>query len=123
LSAELEELHDPSALCEEDGKDHIPTGFYCTSDGGYYTGSEGKILANRRDVRNLTNHSDSSRLNGCCGFDGCDGMNKLCQNGHEVATEKSHCWMAHAVLFDSQRAQMKEVHPTSRMHATAYSRA
>ena len=107
LSGDLQELHDPSTLCQENGKDHLPLGFYRMSEGEYYTGSDGQILANVRDIRNLTNHLDSSRLSGCCGLDGCDGINKLCQNGHEVATEKSDCWMAHAVLFDLRRVEMK----------------
>ncbi len=28
-----------------------------------------------------------TRLNGCCGLDGCDGSNLVCARGHEVATE------------------------------------
>jgi hypothetical protein len=107
LTAELEKLKDPFVLCEDDGKDHIPQGYYCLSDGEYYTGSDGQIIVNLRDVVNLKNHSDTARLNGCCGLDGCNGMNKLCKNGHEVATEKSDCWLAQAVLFDSQQIEMK----------------
>jgi hypothetical protein len=104
---DLEQLKDDSTLCEDDNKDHIPQGFYFVSEGEYYNGTEGQIIVNLRDVVNLVNHTDPGRLNGCCGLDGCDGMNKLCENGHEVATEKSDCWLAHATLFDPQQVDMK----------------
>lgn len=32
-------------------------------------------------------HADLSRLNGYCGLDGLDGLNKVCLNEHEVGTE------------------------------------
>ena len=31
-------------------------------------------------------------LNGCCGLDGCDGPNQLCQCGAEVGTLLTDCW-------------------------------
>ncbi len=34
----------------------------------------------------------SSRLNGCCGLDGCNGPNRICACGAEVGTEMSDCW-------------------------------
>jgi hypothetical protein len=33
------------------------------------------------------------RLNGCCGFDGCDGPNRICTCGAEVGTQRDDCWM------------------------------
>jgi hypothetical protein len=45
-------------------------------------------LADR--VRNI---DDYSRLNGCCGLDGCDGPNQVCVGcGNEVGTLQSDCW-------------------------------
>ena len=107
LTADLDQLKDQSCLNEEDGKDHISQGFYTLSDGEYFTGTEGMAIVNLRDVMNLKNHSDAGRLNGCCGLDGCDGINKLCENGHEVATEKSDCWMAQAVLFEADQVEIR----------------
>src|SRR5262249_40013798 len=49
-------------------------------------------------------HPDPRRRNGCCGMDGCDGMNLVCPEGHEVATERSDCWMAHAAWLDPAAA-------------------
>ena len=53
---------------------------------------KGDFLININDFESKNYHHDSSRLNGCCGLDGCDGPNLLCVNGHEVATEISDCW-------------------------------
>lgn len=36
--------------------------------------------------------TNRSRLNGCCGLDGCDGPNRVCSCGAEVGTDISDCW-------------------------------
>jgi hypothetical protein len=41
---------------------------------------------------NTRYHDDPLRMSGCCGPSGIDGVNTLCTNGHEVATESSDCW-------------------------------
>jgi hypothetical protein len=33
------------------------------------------------------------RLNGCCGLDGCDGPNRVCDCGADVGTQCDDCWM------------------------------
>lgn len=55
---------------------------------------------NLNDLINSKYHSDSSRLNGCCGNDGLDGINRVCKNNHEIGTEKSDCWMPHFISLD-----------------------
>jgi hypothetical protein len=40
-------------------------------------------------------------------MDGTDGINKLCANGHEIATEKSDCWMPTAVIFEKEKTILK----------------
>ena len=65
----------------------------------YWTRFEGCVLVNIADVIGTKTHPDASRLNGCCALDGLDGPNLLCENGHEVATAVSDCWMAHAVAL------------------------
>jgi hypothetical protein len=41
------------------------------------------------DLVNVGYHPDYGRRHGCCGLDGMDGMNRVCSEGHEVATESS----------------------------------
>ena len=38
------------------------------------------------------NTSDVSRLNSCCGLDGCDGLNQVCRCGAGVGTLRTDCW-------------------------------
>jgi hypothetical protein len=49
-------------------------------------------MLNRKDMINTHYHDDPRRMSGCCGPSGIDGVNMLCVNGHEVATESSDCW-------------------------------
>ena len=100
LTKQLSELEYKSQLQEEDGCDHIPLGFYAVEDGEYYSQAKGQYVVNLKDLINTKHHPDPKRLNGCCGLDGCDGMNTICINGHEVGTERSDCWIAHAITFD-----------------------
>ncbi|WP_228461082.1 hypothetical protein [Chryseobacterium defluvii] len=66
------------------------------------------VLTNLRDER-LINHSELVRFSGCCGSSGSDGMNKLCKNGHEVATEFSDCWISRYLEFSLDHVTIKEV--------------
>lgn len=56
----------------------------------------------------LANHHDKKRFQGCCGSDGTNGLNKVCINGHEVATEFSDCYMPHYIAFDTDKVTVKE---------------
>jgi hypothetical protein len=78
----------------------VPKGFYIISNGDHYGGSKGKIIININDLTNSIHHKDSSRLNRCFGLDGMDGPNRTCINGHEIGTEFSDCWMAHAMVLE-----------------------
>jgi hypothetical protein len=100
LSIPLEEFKSHEVASEIDGAPHVPTGFYLVSDGEYFTGSERQVIIAPESATNLKDHSDQSRLNGCCGLDGCDGPNQTCPNGHEVATKITDCWIAHAIKFE-----------------------
>jgi uncharacterized protein (TIGR02996 family) len=73
----------------------VPAGYYWFSDGTVGTGTEGHYCINLMDLRNVRPHPEPGRRNGCCGMDGCDGVNTVCGNGHEVGTECSDCWMPH----------------------------
>lgn len=100
LTDDLVEVKSSGQLSEIDGRDFIARGHFFVSDGEYYSGTENQIIINVKDLINSRNHTDKARLNGCCGLDGCDGPNKLCLDGHEIGTEMSDCWIAHAVILD-----------------------
>ena len=92
---------------EADKQPFVQKGFYAISDGEYFTDTEGSFIANVEDMVNIMDHYNKGRLNGCCGMDGTDGINKLCANGHEIATEKSDCWMPTAVIFEKEKTILK----------------
>ena len=95
----LQPLPANQTICLEDGKDAVPSGFFAQGGQDFWTQSEGCVLVNLSDLTGTRRHTDSKRLNGCCGMDGCDGLNLLCEQGHEVATEKSDCWMSHGAVL------------------------
>ncbi len=90
--------NDPGDLNETDGKPRL-------AEGGYYVAADddwaadGHYVVNINDVINVGDHADPGRLNGCCGLDGCDGVNTICCNGHDVAIRRTDCWMPHYVSF------------------------
>ena len=86
-------------LCVADGKDAVPAGYFGINTPDYWSDGSGRVLVNLNDLVGTKHHSDLHRLNGCCGLDGCDGPNLVCLNGHEIGTERSDCWMAHAVVL------------------------
>jgi hypothetical protein len=88
----------PGALNITDGEPIIPVGCCQLSTGDYYPA--GEWIVNLSDLVNTALHPELRRRNGCCGLDGCDGMNRVCVNGHEVGTERSDCWWAHGIHFN-----------------------
>jgi hypothetical protein len=102
LSKDLAELPGKNHLDESDGNDFLPLGRFYISDGSYFTDSENKIIINTKDFINEKNHPIADRLNGCCGLDGMDGINKVCANGHEIGTAKTDCWMPHCIILEPQ---------------------
>jgi hypothetical protein len=92
---------------EAEEQPFVQKGSYTISDGNFFTGTVGNVIANVEDMVNIIDHFNKGRLNGCCGLDGTDGINKLCANGHEVATEKSDCWMPTAVIFEKEKIILK----------------
>ena len=102
ISKEVSELKDLSLINSNDREDYIPEGFFLINDHDQITCFEqkGAIIINIKDLVNSKRHSNRSRLNGCCGLDGCDGMNRVCLHNHEIGTEKSDCWMPHLVALN-----------------------
>jgi hypothetical protein len=107
LTRELKELPGTGMLCFIDKKSCVPAGYFHTSKSEVYTNTDGQVLVNLTDIINVKSHKDISRLNGCCGLDGMDGLNKTCNNGHEVGTEYSDCWMPWAMAFDPTKTFLK----------------
>jgi hypothetical protein len=97
LTAPLRLLMDSASLGGGDGEPIIGEGRYCPHGNQGHTAWE--WVVNLNDALNTRHHPDSRRLNGCCGSAGLDGINVVCVNGHEVATERSDCWMAHGLYF------------------------
>lgn len=89
-----------------DQLDHIPLGTFgiCTVD--FRIQFKDEYLINLNNKINVQ-YSEYTSF-GCCGYDGLDGRNTLCINGHEVATECSDCWMPHALVFHKDQV-VKEV--------------
>ncbi|MGE8037995.1 hypothetical protein B1B04_24460 [Lysinibacillus sp. KCTC 33748] len=106
ISEPLTELKDMNLINENDGQDYIPRGFYLIQEETAYEILKGSIIINIKDLINSNHHSDSSRLNGCCGLDGCDGMNRVCLHDHEIGTEYSDCWRFHKVVLNPELVQL-----------------
>jgi hypothetical protein len=87
------------AICLADGKPAVPEGFFAIGNDDYWTASDGCLLVNLADLTDTQYHPEPRRNSGCCGRSGSDGPNLLCPNGHEIGTELSDCWMAHAAVF------------------------
>ncbi|WBV59906.1 hypothetical protein PFY12_12765 [Chryseobacterium camelliae] len=66
------------------------------------------VLTNLDDEE-LLNHPDDERFSGCCGSSGSNGINKLCKNGHEVATETSDCCTSMYLHFSLEHIIIKEI--------------
>jgi hypothetical protein len=98
LTPRLRLLADPTALVEQVDEPYLPQGTFTVSEGGY--GPAGHFVIHPGDLINAGYHPDLRRSQGCCGPSGCYGMNRLCSEGHEVATECTDCWMAQAVHLE-----------------------
>jgi hypothetical protein len=116
LTPELLEYTGNISEDAQDGHDYIPKGYYKICDGtwgytihksGLCEDEKGQIIINVKDLINAVTHYDHSKTAGCCGLDGCNGPNKICTAGHEVATEHSDCWHTWATVFDNDAVVVK----------------
>ena len=110
VSAPIAKLEDLRLLNEEYGSPYVPRGYFVTSNGNYSPGTEGCLIVNLEVLCSSKLHNDQGRLNGCCGLDGCDGINTMCINGHEIGTECSDCWMPHRFDFDPKLVELIKVY-------------
>ena len=105
ITSELTEISESMLFWDENNQNIIQKGKFSFLENPK---SNNKRIIVALDVYNLKNHSDINRFAGCCGSDGGNGLNKLCLNGHEVATEVSDCWTAHYVEFDCNKIIIEE---------------
>lgn len=108
VSKQVVELKDLNLLNKTDGQDLISEGFYIVvdDDDDYFAPRhKGSIIINNKDLINSAYHSDESRLNGCCGYDGGNGMNRVCLCKNEIGTECSDCWMSHYVALNPKSVE------------------
>ncbi|MCF8880270.1 hypothetical protein L5876_10625 [Hyphobacterium sp. SN044] len=49
--------------------------------------------------------------NGCCGLDGCDGPNQLCQCGAEIGTLMTDCWTLYGFVPEPGETYWAVVRP------------
>ncbi len=89
------------------GEPMVAPGTTMREDGSYSKREVGSFLANAADVEHVKLTSDTRRLAGCCGLDGCDGPNLQCEVcGTYVATKRSDCWTPHFIAFDPVATQV-----------------
>lgn len=108
ITGPLSELTDDSLLSEDDGSPHIPIGYFYKVEEDFFTGSHGKWIVAIPDLLMRQLHSERSRLSGCCGLDGLDGLNLVDSKGNEIGTEKSDCWMPHCVILEPTLVKTEE---------------
>jgi hypothetical protein len=90
LTRSVRLLNEVSVFPTGDGVDLLPEG--CCWRDNRPGKTCGRFLLNCKDMVNTRYHTDPRPVSGCCGPSGIDGVNTLCANGHEVATESSDCW-------------------------------
>lgn len=62
------------------------------------------IVFNPNDLTGTAPHPEPGRRHGCCGLDGLDGPNLVCEGcGADVATQQSDCWTDHLVAAEARR--------------------
>ena len=109
LTGPLWALADPFWIDQSDGNPLVPVGFTWLVDGDEWTSVKDHYCVNLADVLNTVPHRDDRRRHGCCGMDGCDGVNLMCSNRHEVGTECSDCWMPHFLHFEPTKVIKDDV--------------
>jgi hypothetical protein len=108
LSNPVVVLNDARLLVASDGVDRLPDGF-AHDEGSTEDAPVAKWCINIRDAMNMRHTEQYGRLNGCCGLDGQDGPNLVCEKcGDDVATEYSDCWMSHCIVFDPGKTRIAE---------------
>jgi hypothetical protein len=96
---------DPKNVRVGDGENALAKGTFCMML--WENNKEELIISIEENI--LKDHHELWRFQGCCGSDGGSGLNKLCANGHEVATEFSDCYMPHYIAIDTDRVRVEQI--------------
>jgi hypothetical protein len=110
ISLPLVELDDAGRLNFDDGAPHVPRGTYFPMHRHPYVGAWGAAAADDFLVNldDAVNTHLGGILNGCCGIDGCDGINTFCPRGHEIGTEFSDCWGPHRLTIAKRCVELTD---------------
>lgn len=106
----------------EESKIHFPDFAEAIPEGRFTFYKEGNILSLliNRNQPLLKDHKDSNRFQGCCGSSGIYGMNKVCINSHEVATEISDCCTSHYISISLKNTIIKIVNTDGSIQQADY---
>ncbi|WP_332897941.1 hypothetical protein [Haladaptatus sp. CMSO5] len=118
LTTAVETLTDTARLFDRDTASFDETaGTAYLPEGVYFVATEttnpreydvGNFIVNIQSAPGTVMSNNHSRTAGCCGLDGLDGPNVVCENGHEVGTQRSDCWTLHYVAFHPELVEMVE---------------
>jgi hypothetical protein len=75
ISKEVRLLVDEGLISLEDGHEFIPAGYYLIGAEKFLSNLTGEYILSLKDLVNIRSHPDINRLNGCCGYDGLNGIN------------------------------------------------
>lgn len=114
LTDQLTEI-DISKIYFPDFAEAIPEGKFAF----YKEGNILSLLINRNQSL-LQNHKDLNRFQGCCGSSGIYGMNKVCINNHEVATEFSDCYTSYYLSVSLKNTIVKIVNEDGSIQQADY---
>jgi hypothetical protein len=112
VSLSLVELDDVERLNLADGRPLLPRGAYLPMRRHPNWWEESLDDERADDI--LINLDDAINthlggvLNGCCGIDGCDGINTFCPHGHEIGTEFSDCWGPHSLTVPKRCVEVTD---------------
>lgn len=114
ITDELVEMN-RSEITFPDFVDAIPVGrFTIFKDGDILN-----LLVNKNQPL-LKDHTDLNRFTGCCGSSGIYGMNKVCANNHEVATEFSDCYTSYYTSISLKNTIVKIVNKDGSIEEANY---
>lgn len=114
ITDELVEM-DRSEIIFPDFADAIPEGrFTIFKDADFLN-----LLVNKNQPF-LKDHTDTNRFSGCCGSSGIYGMNKVCINNHEVATEFSDCYTSYYLSVSLKNTIIKIVNTDGSIQQADY---
>jgi hypothetical protein len=99
---------DPKTLNYTDQEELLPEGKYFLAENSeIHFNVEITYLVNTKSMR-IMNHSDSSKLSGCCGPGDLGTLNQVCSTcGHEVGLIVGDCWIPHFIGISQNATRLE----------------